>query len=171
MENLSVDSLNVIFENNKVKTVLSLLLALYAGAAAPALPNVVINFFDTILGKLLFTFLIAFVASKDLQIAIMIAVAFVVTLTIANNRKILEGYRNIENFSQDLHNSSFTNPPNESNQNYCQNEFAKTGVCPGNKCIQNDDADGPFKCQENFENVPNPADNLNGDASKMYAPY
>lgn len=169
MENLSLDSLNVIFENNKVKTVLSLLLALYAGAAAPALPNVVINFFDTILGKLLFTFLIAFVASKDLQIAIMIAVAFVVTLTIANNRKILEGYRNIENFNADLH-SQFTNP-SKPQENSCQNEFAKTGVCPGDKCIQNDDADGPFKCQENFESVPNPADNLNGDASKMYAPY
>ena len=44
--------------NNKTFTVvISLILVLYAGLAAPALPNQVILFFDTMVGKILFLFL------------------------------------------------------------------------------------------------------------------
>ena len=105
---LDLKKLNVLLSNNTLKTVVSLLLALYAGAAAPALPNVVINFFDSVVGKLVFLFLIAYVASRDIQVAIMIAVAFVVTLTVVNNRKI-EGFRNMENF-YDNHSDSKVDP-------------------------------------------------------------
>lgn len=88
-----------------VKLVVVLCIALYAGAIAPALPNVVIEFFDTIPGKLLFLFVIGYMASRDVQIALMIAVAFLLTLHIFNKR-VGETYRNVyerfgssENFS------------------------------------------------------------------------
>ena len=92
------NQLNNLFNNNTFKTVTSLILALYAGAAAPNLPNSVIRLFDTMIGKLLFIFLIGYVASKDLQISLMIAVAFIVTLTVANNRRAVEGYANFEGY-------------------------------------------------------------------------
>jgi len=74
-------------KNKNSKLVISLLVALYASLVAPSLPNNVILFFDTVIGKLLFVFLIAYVASQDAQVAIMLAVAFVVTLTIINHRR------------------------------------------------------------------------------------
>lgn len=63
-----------------------LLIALYAGMAAPALPNIVISAVDSTVGKLVFLFLIGFVASRNIQVALMVAVAFVVTLHVANSR-------------------------------------------------------------------------------------
>ena len=94
-------SLNTLFDNKTFSTSMSLLLALYAGAAAPALPNNVIVFFDTVIGKLLITFLIAYLSSKNIQLALMLAVAFVVSLNIINTNKINEGFRTIENYQDD----------------------------------------------------------------------
>uniref|UniRef100_A0A6C0IYE2 Uncharacterized protein n=1 Tax=viral metagenome TaxID=1070528 RepID=A0A6C0IYE2_9ZZZZ len=85
-------NLDRLFDNKSFTTVVSLLLALYAGLAAPALPNNVILFFDTLVGKVLMVFLIGYVASKNAQMAIMLAVAFVVTLNLANNHKLLESF-------------------------------------------------------------------------------
>ena len=83
-------------KNKNSKLVISLLIALYAGGIAPMLPNNVILFFDTVIGKLLFVFLIAYVASRDVQVAVMLALAFVVTLTVINQRRTeqfsLEGF-------------------------------------------------------------------------------
>lgn len=79
--------------NNKtVVSVLSLLLALYAGAAAPKLPNDVVVFFDSVLGKTLFMFLIVYLSSRNTQLSIMVAVAFLVTLSCMNKRN-LEGFK------------------------------------------------------------------------------
>ena len=78
--------LDSVLENKTTSLVISLVLVLYAGLAAPALPNSVIKFFDTMLGKVIFLFLIGFMASRNVQVALMIAVAYVVTLHIANKR-------------------------------------------------------------------------------------
>ena len=62
-----------LFSNQYVTSIVSLLLALYAGAVAPSLPNAVIRLFDTIPGKIVFAFLIAFLASRNSQLAIMVS--------------------------------------------------------------------------------------------------
>ena len=49
--------LKPLFENKIFVASLGLFLAIYAGWLAPALPNSVIGFFDTAVGKLLFIFL------------------------------------------------------------------------------------------------------------------
>ena len=94
-----MQKINQMLNNKQVTTVLTLLLALYAGALAPALPNSVIEFFDTVFGKLLFVFLIAYVASKNTQVAIMMSLAFVVTLSFVNKLSrypsIVFGLKNI----------------------------------------------------------------------------
>ena len=83
-----------VLKMKNVKLVVVLCIALYAGAIAPALPNVVIEFFDTIPGKLLFLFVIGYMASRDVQVALMVAVAFLLTLHIFNKR-VGETYRNV----------------------------------------------------------------------------
>jgi len=97
--------LRPLFENKTFMAVLALFFALYAGFLAPALPNGVIRFFDTIVGKLLFIFLIAFVASRNLensfQIALIVSVIFLITLTVLNNLKMKEAFQSmgVEHFS------------------------------------------------------------------------
>lgn len=82
----SLQKINSLLDNDNFATVTSLVIALYAGMAAPALPDNVVLFFDTVVGKLLFLFLIGFVASRNLRVALMVSVAFVVTLHVVNQR-------------------------------------------------------------------------------------
>ena len=84
---------NRLFKINGAELVCVLLLALYAGLAAPALPNVLIEMADSLVGRLVFLFLIGYVASKNIKVALMVAVAFSVTLHIANKR-VTESYIN-----------------------------------------------------------------------------
>jgi len=95
-----LEDINSLLDNKNINSVLSLVIALYAALAAPALPNSVVLFFDTVLGKLLLIFLIGYVSSRNIQVALMIAVAFVVTLHVGNQRSIEEyiNYRNREFF-------------------------------------------------------------------------
>ena len=73
MEN-SIDQLNSqlntllrpLFDNKTFVAAVALFFALYAGRLAPKLPNIMVSFFDTTLGKFLFIFILAFVASRDL---------------------------------------------------------------------------------------------------------
>ena len=85
-----LDSVNNLLNNQTVVNVLTLVLALYAALAAPALPNSVILFFDTLVGKLLLLFLIGYTASQNIQVSLMVAVAFVVTLQVINKRQTEE---------------------------------------------------------------------------------
>lgn len=79
-------SLRTMLDNKYVFITLSVIIALYAGLAAPALPNSVILFFDTMVGRFLFLFIIAYLASQNLQVALIVAVAYLVTLQLANRR-------------------------------------------------------------------------------------
>lgn len=79
-------SLRTMLDNKYVFITLSVIIALYASLAAPALPNTVILFFDTMLGRFLFLFLIAYLASQNLQVALIVAVAYLVTLQLATRR-------------------------------------------------------------------------------------
>ena len=92
----------MILDNKTVTVVISLLLAIYAGLAAPALPNSVILFFDTWYGKILFMFLIAFVASHNVQIALMVAVVFFVILHLATQLEVENFLANREHFQDTL---------------------------------------------------------------------
>lgn len=112
MEN-SIDQLNSqlntvlrpLFANKTFVATLALFFALYAGRLAPKLPNFFISFFDTTLGKFLFVFVLAFVASRDLpntmNISLLIAFIFVLALTTFNSNKLKEQFRHLgsEHFS------------------------------------------------------------------------
>ena len=98
--NVQMDSmLKPLFENKIFVATMGAFLAVYAGWLAPALPNSVIGFFDTAVGKLLFIFLIAFVASRNVpnsfQVALIVSVGFLVTLSVLNNIKMKEAFVNL----------------------------------------------------------------------------
>ena len=78
--------------NKNITTVVALIIALYAGLAAPALPNSVIHFFDQWYGKLLFITVIAILASSNIQIALMVSVVFFVILHTASQLDIKERF-------------------------------------------------------------------------------
>lgn len=88
-----------VLKNNYFKGALFLFFGLYAGFLAPALPNSVLHFFDTVVGKLLFIFLIAFIATRQIDgsigVALIVAVMFLLTLTVLNNVKMNESFRNL----------------------------------------------------------------------------
>lgn len=73
---------SILKQNNQkyLPMLISIVLSLYAGLAAPGLPNSVVKFFDTLLGKLLFLFLIGFTASRNVQVALTIAILFSILL-------------------------------------------------------------------------------------------
>jgi hypothetical protein len=96
-----LSDVNRMLDNKNATTILTLILALYSGLAAPALPNQVIDFFDTFVGRILLIFLIGFTASKNIQVALMIAVAFVVSLHVVNQRSIeqYQSFKYLEQFA------------------------------------------------------------------------
>jgi hypothetical protein len=77
--------------NKWVTLSIGLIVALYGAFLAPALPAPVIRFFDTFLGKLLFLFLIAYLSTQNIQIALIVALGFLVTLNYATTGR-LEGF-------------------------------------------------------------------------------
>ena len=85
MQNVNNFVLNVTDKNKNVGLVFGMLLVLYAALAAPKLPKNVAKFFDYPLVKLVFMFLIAYLATdrKNPMLALLIAVALLVTIQTA----------------------------------------------------------------------------------------
>lgn len=75
-------------DDNSMKSILILLISLYATLIAPKLPNNVLYFFDTLLGKFIIIFLIGYLASKKLDISIIVSLGFLITLHYLNKNKI-----------------------------------------------------------------------------------
>ena len=85
--------LKKINSNSYVSTIISLILVLYACLAAPKLPKKVAKIFGNNVFKAIFMFLIAYTASKDPKVAIISAVALLVsinTLTKYESNRIIK---------------------------------------------------------------------------------
>ena len=81
--------------NNKyLSSVLGLFLVLYAALAAPKLPKSVTVWFDNTWFKLGFMFLIAYMATKDPSVAIISAVALLITLQTLSAQKTADALVN-----------------------------------------------------------------------------
>ena len=79
--NTPTDNIFEYLTNNKIiSAIIGLFLALYAALAAPKLPKSITLWFDNQWFKLGFMFLIAYMSTKDVPIAIISAVALLVTL-------------------------------------------------------------------------------------------
>lgn len=78
--------------NTYVSAAVTLFLILYASLARPQLPVFIAKLFDNPLFRLLVLFGIAFMASRNFQVALLVSVAFTVTMNLLNEQKIVEGF-------------------------------------------------------------------------------
>lgn len=97
-----VDStMSQLFSNKYSSAVITLFLVLYGGLAAPKLPKFVIQLFDNAIFRILVLSLIVYKGNRDPKFAIMIGVAFTVTLNVISKQKFLEGFDdNMEQFTE-----------------------------------------------------------------------
>jgi len=80
--------LSVVDNNDYATAALSIILVLYAGLAAPQLPEYIANLFDYTIVKLIVFFLLAYGARKNPTVAIIAAVGVMITLHTLNRIKI-----------------------------------------------------------------------------------
>ena len=142
-----------------------LLIALYAGMAAPALPNFVVTAVDSTVGKLVFLFLIGFVASRNIQVALMVAVAFVVTLHVSNTRAT-ERFINLRTTELfEVGNVCTAAPDDCSGGEFCDIADGEEGTCQKDAAAEFTDYDPTASGYSNFEGFWNGAE---GDAEEGF---
>ena len=81
--------LNRGLDNIYLNTALKVFLVLYAALAAPQFPPKLVFLMDNIFVKIGISFLIVFMALRDPGLALIIAVAFVITLQTANKLRLI----------------------------------------------------------------------------------
>lgn len=84
------NSLSKVLSNDYVSTALKVFLALYAVYAGSAMPSGIAKLFNNTLVRVLFAFLIVFLAIKDPGLSLMIAIAFVVSLQAASYYNLID---------------------------------------------------------------------------------
>ena len=90
-ENLMTNTeavLNRALDNKYIKTAIMVFLGLYAAFAAPQLPKSLVGLMDHTLVRVAFAFVIVFMATRDPSIALLMAVAFILTLQTANKFRL-----------------------------------------------------------------------------------
>lgn len=87
-----MDQLNNLMQNPYFSAALTLFLVLYGALARPDLPDYVMNLFENPFFRVLVLVLIAFTATKNLQVALISAVVFTLTMNLVSERKMAEGF-------------------------------------------------------------------------------
>ena len=78
--------------NDYVSSVISLFVILYASLARPQLPECIAVLFDSAVFRVLFLTMLVYMSNQNLQISIMLALAFTITMNLLNEQKIAEGF-------------------------------------------------------------------------------
>ncbi len=81
-------TLNSTLDNVYISTTIKVFICLYAAFAAPKIPQSLVWLFDNILFRIGMAFVIVFMAVRDPAIALLIAVAFMITLQVANKHRL-----------------------------------------------------------------------------------
>lgn len=81
-----------IMQNPYVSATLVLFLILYSALARPDLPDFIMNLFNNAIFRLLILFLIAYFAAKNVQVAILVAIGFTITMNLLSERKMAENF-------------------------------------------------------------------------------
>lgn len=85
----SENVLNAGLDNIWISTAIKVFLGLYAALAGPRLSPTLLNMFDNVFVRIVVAFVIVFIALKDPTIAIMLAIAFIITLQTANKLRLI----------------------------------------------------------------------------------
>lgn len=76
--------INKLLNNNYVTSILILFVTFYASYVAPVLPSKILNLFNTNLSKIILCFLIAYTASRNIRLSLVISIVFIITIHYAN---------------------------------------------------------------------------------------
>jgi hypothetical protein len=105
---------NLVFDNKYVLAILKITIILYASILAPKLPDQAVSFLQSTPAKIVIVALIAFSALKDVQLSILLACAFVLSINVISGRGILESYANMDDaFSIKKNPQSLITPLND----------------------------------------------------------
>jgi hypothetical protein len=85
-----------VFDNKYVTTGITIILGLYAALLGPNLPPYIQNLFSNTIFRIIVLFLVVVSGTKEPKLAIMIAVAFVLTLDYVYAKQAKEAFRNVE---------------------------------------------------------------------------
>jgi hypothetical protein len=88
------DSINTGLENPYLMSVLKVLLILYASQIAPKLPESITKYFSSTWVKIIVLFFITYITSRDLQLAIILAVLFVTSTNLLSGKGAFETFAN-----------------------------------------------------------------------------
>ena len=89
-----MDALQAVLDNKYFIATLAVLTACYGGFAAPKLNPAALSIVASDWFKLIIIFLVAYLPKKNFQLALCIAVAFVLTSHVLVQYKIFEGFQN-----------------------------------------------------------------------------
>jgi hypothetical protein len=115
-------SLKYGLSNPYVSTTIKVLLAMYAAFAAPNLPKGISKLFDNTIVRIIVTMLIVYVATKDSSMAILLALAFILTLQTASKHKVIDTSNSVSPEGQLSWLPSVKNPISENFSNYTSEE-------------------------------------------------
>lgn len=79
--------------NQYVSTALTLTLAMYAGFARPQMPKFLADLFENSYFRLFILFMVVYMSSRNAMLAVMVAVAFTITMKMLNEQKLFEMFR------------------------------------------------------------------------------
>jgi len=79
-------------QNPYVSATLVLFLILYSSLARPDLPDFVMSLFNNAIFRMLMLFLIAYIAVANVQVAILVAIGFTITMMLLSERKMAENF-------------------------------------------------------------------------------
>jgi len=105
-----------LLQNQYVVGALTLFISLYASLARPELPPFMMTLFENPIFKVLFMFLAVYLSSKNIQLSLMISVAFVVTLNLISEQRISEGFT--EGIREGLMMEGFEDSVEDSDENF-----------------------------------------------------
>ena len=88
--NESETVLNRALDNVYISTAIKIFIALYAGFAAPQLPKSLVDLMDNVFMRIGIAFVIVFFATRDPSIALLVSIAFIVTLQQSNKMRLYD---------------------------------------------------------------------------------
>lgn len=94
MSDNAEDIINPALDNPYVMAILKISLALYATQLAPRLPESVTVLFDNTFVKIMAVATIAYISERDFQLAIMLALVYVMGINALSGRGLLESFAN-----------------------------------------------------------------------------
>ena len=103
-------------ENKYIGTIVSLFLVLYGGLARPELPSFIKNLLANDIVRVLYVFLLAYISDKNVQVALVCAVVFMVLNGLWADAEVKEAFENIDDLDEDWTNEEVVNQQEVVNQ-------------------------------------------------------